>query len=578
MKKGFTLIELIGSIIILGMIVLLAFPPLLNMIRGANEEIDKASQTLLFTAADQYIDANKNDFPKTDGNTFCITYGDLQKSESVSTNIPNKNGNTIDANTMIKVLVNNGKYEYSIDNSCKVIIRGYKDNSGANEPELVNKLIPVIYENDTWKVANTNNKWYDYDNKEWANAVILENGVTKKVGDSLDIDSEVAQMYVWIPRYEYSIPEYNLGRTDSDIHAIDIKFVNTNVTQSNVDSGYNLHPGFTFGEMELPGIWVGKFETTGANKDSQIFYSCTDIHCMQKVTIKPNYRSSDGNISSSFYAAKSIAVQYSLSSVDTHMAKYTEWTAISYLTNSIYGRCSDSVHCTEVYINNSIYTGRSGGNVAGSNNEVRVQYPDSSTSNQLYYDYGYYTYDGKTINYGGNIEAYASNRQLGIEASTTGNITGVYDMSGGRTELVMGVLLDPDGNPRSGYGADSGFNGMIYDGSTQTNGLGFPERKYYDTFTSSAAATGSYSVLTHVNGVEGDYRGIYIELKNSSTYRDNHAWYNDYYGSVNDYLPWFVLGGWSSAGADAGVFYSGGNGGGDSRGARGFRVVLSVME
>ena len=45
-----------------------------------------------------------------------------------------------------------------------------------------------------------------------------------------------------------------------------------------------------------------------------------------------------------------------LTSLDSHMTRYTEWTAMSYLTNSIYGRCSDSETCTEITINdNSSY-------------------------------------------------------------------------------------------------------------------------------------------------------------------------------------------------------------------------------
>jgi len=119
MRKGFTLVELVGVVIILGIVVLLAFPPLLGMIRDANREITKANETLLLTATDQYVDTYKNDFPKTDGNVYCVSYGDLIKDEKIPSNIPNKDGKTLDYNTLIKVTVNNGKYEYALDNSCE---------------------------------------------------------------------------------------------------------------------------------------------------------------------------------------------------------------------------------------------------------------------------------------------------------------------------------------------------------------------------------------------------------------------------------------------------------------------------
>lgn len=169
MKKAFTLVELIGAIIILGMIALLAFPPLLNMIRGTNEEIDKASQTLLFTAVDQYIDSNKNEFPKTDGNTFCVSYGDLIKSENISNNIPNKSGNTIDANTMIKVLVNNGKYEYSIDNSCERIVK-------SSLVDLLKQQYRPENENGLLKDPDSNDYYYKGTNEEVSNNFVWFGG------------------------------------------------------------------------------------------------------------------------------------------------------------------------------------------------------------------------------------------------------------------------------------------------------------------------------------------------------------------------------------------------------------------
>ena len=54
------------------------------------------------------------------------------------------------------------------------------DKSGANVPKLTNNMIPVYYDetNSVWRKADKNNsieeyKWYDYDNKMWANAVTI---------------------------------------------------------------------------------------------------------------------------------------------------------------------------------------------------------------------------------------------------------------------------------------------------------------------------------------------------------------------------------------------------------------------
>ena len=42
----------------------------------------------------------------------------------------------------------------------------YKDNSGANSPELLDNMVPIKYENDNWVVADIKEEWYDYDKKE----------------------------------------------------------------------------------------------------------------------------------------------------------------------------------------------------------------------------------------------------------------------------------------------------------------------------------------------------------------------------------------------------------------------------
>ena len=52
------------------------------------------------------------------------------------------------------------------------------DTSGANEPKLVDNMIPVMYNGENWVKAdssNTNNtyKWYAYQDKQWANAVLV---------------------------------------------------------------------------------------------------------------------------------------------------------------------------------------------------------------------------------------------------------------------------------------------------------------------------------------------------------------------------------------------------------------------
>lgn len=57
------------------------------------------------------------------------------------------------------------------------------DESGANHPSLEDNMLPVYYDeyNKVWKKANESNlddsyKWYDYDDKMWANSIVLKDG------------------------------------------------------------------------------------------------------------------------------------------------------------------------------------------------------------------------------------------------------------------------------------------------------------------------------------------------------------------------------------------------------------------
>ena len=115
MKKGFTLIEIIGVVIILGVIVIIAFPPLLNFVKKTNSEIDDATKTLIFSATSQYIGQYQNDFPTINGNIYCVTVRNLV-SENYISNLNLNDSETLDSKIKIEVI--GDKYQYSIDNSC----------------------------------------------------------------------------------------------------------------------------------------------------------------------------------------------------------------------------------------------------------------------------------------------------------------------------------------------------------------------------------------------------------------------------------------------------------------------------
>ena len=150
---------------------------------------------------------------------------------------------------------------------------------------------------------------------------------------------------------------------------------------------------------------------------------------------------------------------------DSHAMKNSEWALISYLTQSKYGKYGNSLYGganKEVYMNtyNLYMTGCSSG--------LPTAAAASTCGN---------TYDVMTDQ--GSGKGYA-----GAGASSTGNITGIYDLNSGAWEYTMGVLNKMSGNTDS---LNSGYTGQLTNGSIQ--GRAWPADKYYDNYISDNPLT-----------------------------------------------------------------------------------------
>ena len=306
-----------------------------------------------------------------------------------------------------------------------------------NAPVLDDGLVPIVFDTSNGTViktvSSTDSSWYDYSNQEWANAVLVKDSGTQtrayyKANPGVTVDeSDILAYYVWIPRYKYKVWTLEYSSTGQE-QTIEIEFEGIDSISTGTQVGeYITHPAFWWdndsdgvreeGE-ELAGIWVGKFETTGTASSPTILPNMTSLTWQ--------------NVSVQFTTAQKFGeTTYGVSSSgDSHMMKNSEWGAAAYLSHSKYGVNR------EVYINNSssYYTGRSGGNHGGKT-PINKAYTNQTSTTQ-YNSYGYYTWDGYLLNY--NTNTKSSTRDLTKVASTTGNITGIYDMSGGAYEYVMG--------------------------------------------------------------------------------------------------------------------------------------------
>ena len=410
--------------------------------------------------------------------------------------------------------------------STKVTINETKEYS---EPldidvELAQGMIPVKFDaSGNAVVADTNSEWYNYKTHEWANAVLVncaDSAIKSKyfdsnnkvlasaVGKTISMD-EIMQMYVYIPRYKYQL--FNAEDGTSVEQAINITFESKTTAKSTGTKNreWLTHPAFTFGDKELAGIWVGKFEPSNTSILLKIVPNVSSLRSM--------------NVSSQFNTSRlmttTLVSTYGTSTNDdSHMMKNMEWGAVAYLSSSIYGRYTNAFTCIdsgcEVWINNNenFTTGCAGSSVSA--------------------------FEASTCD--------AWNTATGVNASTTGNIYGIYDMSGGAFEHVMGNYNDTI--------KDAGFSSM-------------PEAKYYDKYT----GTDSESDFTKYH--LGDATKEMIKPRSIN---GDASWYGDYSDSAYSSYPWVMRGAGYGNVDGAGVFnfnYDDGN----SNSLCSFRVVFGAL-
>ena len=450
-------------------------------------------------------------------------------------------------------------------------------------------MIPVTIANNgtVTTVSSSDSSWYDYQNKKWANAVLVkETGVktreqNKVAGTTINPD-DILAYYVWIPRYKYAIPEaltcgclsnvneidypdcyetsvanqttqtvvdwvasqmgnsvdnalnclkdtsgcgpYYIGNYNSangtsltinDIslettlnenkvinypRTIDIVFENGTPAKSTgtaIGTSYYTHPAFTFGSQELSGIWVGKFEmshNTLSSSTTSNNLGCTTETCTNAsgLRILPNVSSLRyNNVSNMYYGTRSMEQSnnvFGMTNSDSHMMKNSEWGAVAYLSHSNYG-INEEIKIN----NNSNYMTGCGSNTANG---------ASTTNCEIAY---------------ANASSYPQ--------STTGNISGIFDMSGGAYEYVMGNYNNTTGS--------SGFSTL-------------PNAKYYDNYLASVFTGDSSTNMTFCT----------LATCGGHALNETANWYGDDALFVNSSNPWFYRGGDYSSGSYAGAFNS----------------------
>ena len=365
-------------------------------------------------------------------------------------------------------------------------------------------------------------------------------------------------------------------------------------TSSNPNSSttWATHPAFSWGTeetgyTELNGLWVGKFEMTGTRTAP---------------TVKPNQHANISECMGEFYAmARSIGAgtydptteggntisgiiqnSHHLDKATSHMLKNSEWGAVTYLAHSKYGAGINTSrpYDTNVDKNGAYSDGSKDADNNGSAYGITGCGPVSAGSTS-YYPYNNNVPAGTTLD-ADTIESptacstdtrYAYNGEVGVLSSTTNTIYGVYGLSGGASEYVMGNRTTSASSQTTSSATcfETPASEPYVDLYVATPNGPFGTPASWSSSTSSELYY-NYDICTFETcGGTATYETITVQ--SVSIY--NQSWGGASSHFVNSSAPWFYRGS-NSANSNASPFCAGyvGNGIGPSYGSRAALLAL----
>ena len=537
--KGITLIALVITIIVLLILAGVAIATL----TGDNGIIAKAQQAKMQNdkaAAKEKVDlAIAASFDETGK----IDLGQLKNNLNNIDGINPKVGDLTDESFPLEVTVDeikviikkdgNGNYSTSFGDDENLAqaptswVKTTKTDSSwysyaganVNEPKLIGQMTPIKYNLELPSGANTTNKW--------ANAITAD-----------------GSMFVWIPRYAYKITYYTDSNYETPtanktqygkINVAFVKYANgQNTFLNSTDSGiittdpaeqgagttkWLVHPAFINDsannfinggwDSELSGIWVGKFEATGNYSNSTGTLSVLPANnALTYMTINQQYK----------FAQTGTFGE--IATLNSHMAKNSEWGAIVYLAYSMYGTGGIDI-------------------AKSSNGTITGGITSTSTPEKIY------------------NENYSQ--------STTNNPYGVYDLRGGSYERVASYV---------NYENNS-FDLLTYGGTNEGDLYGSAlERSTSTRYKTVYAASGTSQGNSYELAASKKGDAIY---ETSTSYQGRTSWNNGTGNGVNsifptDIYPFFYYGGGCTNDGTGMFFFDKFTG--DGEWDRAFRVIL----
>ena len=452
-------------------------------------------------------------------------------------------------------------------------------------------------ENDWYDYSTESKKWANVVTvkENCSNGKTRADYLSAGVGTPIPED-DITTMFVWIPRYSYYVKsgyhenangtgefaiKFLIGTSDKIIDSSEGQdtAIRTSNTNGKTNGGkYVVHPAFTADTDlggtgdELSGIWVGKFEAsnyTSEYNNRNISASTTNEDILygrgdkKNVTIRPNvtswrYIAVNDIFTVSQNMAKDEAKIYGFNSSEltTTMMQNSQWGAVAYLVQSEYGNMQKSTDETSGIWNNSYNEGII---FPTSENEYKMYNRSvtltgmSESSRDNYTNYYSKVVDGSKKDNGDSIEITYTNinknatngsnytntfyryyTENGQKASTTRNIYGIYDMSGGSWKYMANYLGSVTGN------------------QFVSNFLTI-ESKYQTPYAGTGATSSTEDRTLNYEANKEKYGDAIWETSNGCD--GQFSWNADYSSFLYADRPFSLCGGSYTNGFSAGLFY-----------------------